>query len=402
VITFYLTGQKTFGNRGCEAIVRSTKYLLEKEFGSVKFLIPSDNVKRDASQWVGHREDNIVFTKVYYSFLTRVWGVILLIIPRLIKKNFPLPIPRQLKRELMSVDAILSIGGDNYSYYSTYPVWQITMDRYAYKLKKPVYLWGASIGPFSKKNGLSKFMFNHLSNFTQVLVREECSLKYLSESMEVKNVSISSDPAFFLKKQKNDVSDFWPESDCEGVMGFNVSYFANINKHKAQELVNFLMSCFFEKKMSILLIPHVTPLSNNIKNNDFIFMLDIYRKLKKELGDYVSICPDGLNAAQTKYVISKCRFLFAARTHATIASLSMFIPTISIAYSQKAIGLNLYIFGHDNWVLKNNELSACNLKNKLDSLIREENVIKEQLKKRVPELKRISKDSAGLIKRDLS
>jgi hypothetical protein len=42
------------------------------------------------------------------------------------------------------------------------------------------------------------------------------------------------------------------------------------------------------------------------------------------------------------------------------------------------------------------------LKNKLDSLMREENAIKEHLKKRVPELKRISKDSAGLIKRDLS
>jgi colanic acid/amylovoran biosynthesis protein len=93
--------------------------------------------------------------------------------------------------------------------------------------------------------------------------------------------------------------------------------------------------------MSILLIPHVTPLSNNIKNNDFIFMLDIYRKLKKELGSYVSICPDGLNAAQTKYVISKCRFLFAARTHIAPQQIK---TTISIAYSQKAIGLNIYIW----------------------------------------------------------
>ena len=48
--TIYLTGQNNFGNRGCEALVRSTVDLLRNAFGDVRVLVPSSDAARDARQ----------------------------------------------------------------------------------------------------------------------------------------------------------------------------------------------------------------------------------------------------------------------------------------------------------------------------------------------------------------
>jgi polysaccharide pyruvyl transferase WcaK-like protein len=57
--------------------------------------------------------------------------------------------------------------------------------------------------------------------------------------------------------------------------------------------------------------------------------------------------PGNIGARQVKWVISKCRYFIGARTHATVAAFSTGVPTISIAYSKKARGINRDIFGHE-------------------------------------------------------
>jgi colanic acid/amylovoran biosynthesis protein len=68
-----------------------------------------------------------------------------------------------------------------------------------------------------------------------------------------------------------------------------------------------------------------------------------------------------LNAAQIKQVISQCRFFIGARTHATIAALSSIVPTVSIAYSIKAKGINQDLFGHQDAVIDSSEVSQTSL-----------------------------------------
>ena len=48
---FYLSGQRTFGDHGCEVIVRSTVQLLKEQLGDIKVLVPSDDVECDSAQW---------------------------------------------------------------------------------------------------------------------------------------------------------------------------------------------------------------------------------------------------------------------------------------------------------------------------------------------------------------
>ena len=90
----------------------------------------------------------------------------------------------------------------------------------------------------------------------------------------------------------------------------------------------------------LLLIPHVMQFGND----DHEFMLKAVRNANLKESDYSIVSPE-LSAAELKWIISGLTFSIAARTHAAIAALSSHVPTISIAYSVKAYGLNRQLFG---------------------------------------------------------
>src|SRR4051812_585579 len=62
---FYLTGQRTFGNRGCEAIVRSTVGLLKARFGQVEVMVPSADIRLDSAQWPEAADSGVKFVEAY-------------------------------------------------------------------------------------------------------------------------------------------------------------------------------------------------------------------------------------------------------------------------------------------------------------------------------------------------
>jgi colanic acid/amylovoran biosynthesis protein len=75
-----------------------------------------------------------------------------------------------------------------------------------------------------------------------------------------------------------------------------------------------------------------------------------------------------------------------ARTHAAIAALSGGVPTISIAYSVKAQGINKDIFSNDDPVLETSKVSSQTMGASLVWLLEHEQELKEKLSLRVPEL----------------
>jgi polysaccharide pyruvyl transferase WcaK-like protein len=127
----------------------------------------------------------------------------------------------------------------------------------------------------------------------------------------------------------------------------------------------------------VLLVPHVAPLNGDLFNNDESFN----RKLMQVLGGpttRLAQVPDGLNSAQLKHVISQCRFLIGGRTHATIAGFSSAVPTLSIAYSVKAKGINRDLFGDERYVLETPRLSRGTLWAGLELLQQDEVGIRER------------------------
>jgi len=384
---FYLTGQRTFGNRGCEAIVRSTVSQLRKQFGTITIFIPSDNIELDKKQWPDHQEHGVVFVSLYYPKLTRYWVQIQRLPFSFIKQmNWPFSPTKQLKDTLNSVDAVLSVGGDMYTYEGRLPAWIMGIDRIAMKLGKPVVLWGATVGDFSKEPKFLPKLKQHFMDMSLKIVRESISEKVLLEKFESNNVLRMPDIAFTLSTQKVDLDEFWPSTSENGVLGLNVSplierFADEINKVSSQ-IITFIREVVDQKGMSVLLVPHVTPLDGNPKNNDYEYMNNILKKLGESEGKVKIMNPE-LNAVETKYVISRCRYFIGARTHATIAALSSKVPTISIAYSEKAKGINEDIFGDEPVVVDLKELTADKLLNALGYLEKNESRLKSFLDKKI-------------------
>ena len=84
------------------------------------------------------------------------------------------------------------------------------------------------------------------------------------------------------------------------------------------------------------------------------------------------LLPGNLGACQIKWAVARCRFFLAARTHSTIAAVSTGVPTVALAYSQKARGLWRAIFGDEELVAPVAELSQAQLLDKLARLERRE------------------------------
>ena len=114
------------------------------------------------------------------------------------------------------------------------------------------------------------------------------------------------------------------------------------------------------------------------QSNDHELLSEIYEKLK--LKDDIYLLHGNLNAAQTKWIISKLACLIASRTHATIAAFSSCVPTVSLAYSVKAYGLNEKLFGCADFVVAPNGFSIANVFEKVEMVLRQNLQIREHLK----------------------
>jgi colanic acid/amylovoran biosynthesis protein len=385
----YLSGQNTFENRGCEAIVRSTVMLLKERFGDVEVLVPSSNIERDQKQWPEAESHGVKFVQAYLPWFARYWVNLQRLPLRFLKQaGWPFAAPNWLKQQIESVDLVLAIGGDNYSLDYRIPSMIMGVDKLAMDLSKPVIVWGASVGPFEKEPMFIPTITKHLANMQSIGVRETISYHYLTDILGLKNVQLMADPAFTLLKQEFDSGEFLP-AQTQGVLGLNISPLIEKYTAKGQDLRSevktFIKKVVNDTGLGVLLISHVSSLSESVYNCDYHYMNEMMQEYS-EFGDSVRILPNTLNASQLKQVISQLRFFIGARTHATIAALSSGVPTVSIAYSVKAKGINKDIFGNEDPVLETPKVSAETLSLAVDWLFENEAELKEKLSLRVPEL----------------
>lgn len=391
-----LVGNDSVHNRGCEAITRSTLLMLNKEFQELKVVIASPDIAADRKAEFGSNITYIPFS------VREVW------------KRFSFPwFKRQLVRfysseksrdveyqpiltALKESEVLFSLGGDNITMDYGYPEYFLRLNTLTKKMQKKLIIWGASIGPFPNNDLLSGIVEN-LSMADLITVRESLSVEYLSSIGVTKNVRRVADPAFLLPYSKISLNGHLPRDG--NILGFNISPL--LSRHRAKKEIDILRESFLflkkvltETRIHVALIPHV--IHRNSRNNDYVYMSSLYEELKN-MGN-ISLIPPNYNAQQLKYVISRCRFFIGARTHATIAAFSTMVPTISIGYSLKSRGINLDIFGNDNYVLAVDNFSSAALFDKFEVLKSEENRIREILTERIPVVKQMSWDNVRFLK----
>ena len=380
--TVYLTGHNNFNNRGCEAIVRSTIKLLKQHNKDIKFIVPSDNINRDIKQWPEAKKNGVLFVKYKIPFfLKALWKF---------QKIFNLSqfdilnyYPESLINIYEKVDCFLSIGGDNYSFDYNYPADIIYQDELAFKMKKPVILWGASVGRFDSMPYLIPKIKHHLSKMKVIYVRENISYQYLKEILHLENVKYSCDPAFALNKENNADVDFFLNSlNTKNIIGINLSGLIFNSKDRKSNIINEIKKLIIEinkkYKMHVVLVPHVWNNYNYDLNDDYQLLKKFFNQFLTENLN-VSLAPKELNAAQLKYLISHFNIFIGARMHSAIAALSLNIPTITISYSIKSEGINQMIFGDKNLVINSNMLDKNTLFQKIEDIIKNQKYYKKTL-----------------------
>jgi polysaccharide pyruvyl transferase WcaK-like protein len=88
----------------------------------------------------------------------------------------------------------------------------------------------------------------------------------------------------------------------------------------------------------VLLVPHVLGPEGPVES-DTGGSLGLLRALDESERRRVTIAPAGLDASETKWVISRTQWFCGARMHSTIAALSSSVPTAAVAYSLKFRGV---------------------------------------------------------------
>jgi polysaccharide pyruvyl transferase WcaK-like protein len=280
-------------------------------------------------------------------------------------------------------DAVLSVGGDNYSLDYGIPKLFTGLDDIALSKNKPLILWGSSIGPFDSLPTYKPYILKHLQSATAILARESTTIEYLEKNGVKDNVYRVADPAYLLEPEKpaDENKDVSIDDDSIGInfsplmAKYACGRDMDLWKRLAAKIV-----CDIAKKTrrTIYLVPHVT----TPDSNDYLFM----RNMMSHIGstEEVHLIGPTYNAAETKWIISKMSFFAGARTHSTIAALSSRVPTLSFAYSMKATGINKDLFGHNSYCLSPNMLDSNTVVEKVVSMIANEDKIIDTLDGSIP------------------
>lgn len=323
------------GNHGCEALVRSTCQMLPDHDISLFSKHPNQDLKYGIGKICRVLNESESVSRSSWAY----WKAVLAY--RLMHDSdaFEAVTYRNLLDRHHLPDVALSFGGDNYCYAK--PTYIYIMNRLLRKRGVRTILWGCSIEP----SFIDAEMLADLKGYDRIIARESITYRTLLEK-GLSNVSLFPDPAFGLKRKDSPLPDGFVEGNTVGV---NVSpMIMSYEKNSGITLQNYVAlvrHILQTTTMNVAFIPHVVWADNDDRKP-----LQSLYEIFKETGR-VCMVDDG-NAEELKGYIARCRFLIAARTHASIAAYSQAVPTLVVGYSVKALGIATDLFGTpDNYVV---------------------------------------------------
>jgi colanic acid/amylovoran biosynthesis protein len=382
-IKIFFTGHSSLKNRGCEAIIRSIIHLFQNQLKNALYLIPSEDPEKDNLLWGKDKRVKFFYSKVPLSI--RIWSRLTRI--NLLKKFFILfspPLPKAYISAMIDSDIIFSIGGDNYTNDAQFPLWVYKADKTAIKLGKKTILMFATVSNF-KDIVYKKILKNHFKRFKKIIAREKGSYNRLKNDYKINNVLLSADPSFFLKKKKPIYyKNFFNNKKKNNPVNIGINISALLNKLGDNQNLENAVSELIKKKprYNFVLIPHVF-LEND---NDLTYLKNFYMKIKSYHPN-IFLIDQELSAQEIKFIIGDLTILIAARTHVALAGFSQEIPTISIAYSEKAYDIGRLMYGSDRFTLDYKKVKTNTLVRLTDNILLNDKLIRLRFKIKNKEIK---------------
>jgi polysaccharide pyruvyl transferase WcaK-like protein len=159
-----------------------------------------------------------------------------------------------------------------------------------------------------------------------------------------------------------------------------------IGKRYEQFIYGVIDTLIQKYKVSVLLIPHVFGESGEA---DTRACEQIYETVNMNYREQIGVLRGTYNQNEIKYVIGLCEFFIGSRMHACIAALSQYIPTVSIAYSDKFTGVMETVCGQ-HLVADLRRMNVETILSFVAEVFEERSPIRKELQFRIP----IAKDAA--------
>ena len=400
-------------NKGSLALLKSTMGGIEAFIHNAEFtLLPyeldyhSDKIK------MRKLRSKISITQPQYTIISLAYLLSYLFIRILKELKISPPIPKDsVLFEYYKADIVINSGGDTmtgaYGYSSLTPMVNIL---YAILLKKPIILYGESLGPFNKRiiRLIAKFILNRTK---LILLRENISLKYLKDVGITKpKLLVTADPAFLLSAASQPhVLEILSNENIDVnehqklLIGVNPSRLISRYYPKGEEeLINILARAIDNLvenlNVTVLLIPHVY--GPTTETDDRIAANMIFAKVKNK--SEVKIVKNEYSPEELKGIIGLCDLFIGARMHSTIASTSMLVPTVGIAYSHKMYAIIGDMVGQERYILDIKELDYESLISRINGAWENREKIKKELEMKIPMVKERAMLNGKLVKKVLN
>lgn len=265
-------------------------------------------------------------------------------------------------------DYCFSIGGDNYSE-GDVPYLRI-IDKELKNKNAKIILLGCSL----YENIDSELLIEDLNRFDLIVPRETLTYNELIKVVPKNKLLLMPDPAFSLTAKKININ-------LDNYICLNVSdIIINYKEDNFNTIIEFIKYLLKNYKYNILLLPHVYV--------DFWNDLETLKRIKLEFKkcDRVVLLDKKqyYSSEELKYIISKSKFVIAARTHASIAAYSSKIPTLVLGYSIKSKGIAYDLFDNiKDYVIPKESLNLKILIQKFDLLVKNQKYIYSILNKKI-------------------
>lgn len=367
-------------NRGSEALVRGLTKICKNELKDTEIYLSSSEL--NFGEWI-----NIPYVDRYikkYSFSN----------PKSIKRNLAIALRKILKLRKISnkiiykdfikvakqMDLIIVIGADNYD--KSYGMFE-SLHNMNLLLKEETNAKLVMYDCSLQNEDIDINVVEDFKLFDVVTARESITFDNFNKLLKNNIIKYYPDPAFIMQAQETVLPVGWIE---EKMIGINLSSLVTDSRYGTG--YNMIMDSYYslidyiinETDNNIVFIPHV------MQNKDLSVLTQLYEKYK-DTGRVIIIKNEKLNAAQLKYIISKCRLYVGARTHSTIAAYSSCIPTLVLGYSIKSIGIARDIFGTEKkYVVSVSDVNnRYELRDSFKWILENEYSIKKHLKEFMPE-----------------
>lgn len=222
---------------------------------------------------------------------------------------------------------------------------------------KRLVLLPQTYGPYKRR--LTKRMARYvLDNATLIYSRDKAGIKFVNNLLNGNankgKVRLAPDVAFVLDSRRPERMQIEPSLNMRTkesmLVGLNISgllFNGGYNQNNMfglkcnyVDLVHAVIEMLLkDKKIVVLLVPHVFPPSDCEVESDPVACLKVYEDLKERYRDRLFLLRGEYDQNEIKYIIGMCDFFIGSRMHACIAALSQNIPAVGIAYSKKFQGV---------------------------------------------------------------